>query len=413
MWHRLAVSAVIAAAAGALGCGRGGGSPAIEASVTVTGPVAEVVVHRVREGDVVTVDGRSRTADARSGALVFELPTDRFEDGATIEVTRTRAGAMARMSLGAEVTDEDREPRLVLWRCTDDPASAPVHGSDDRRATIGVWITSDAWLVKSTARPRELCVVHADGRARLPVAAHSDATVTIAERPVALVDGRGEHVIDLASLVPALSLAELEADGDRRDEARTVTVDAIVTRAGRSRTYALDVELEREDVRVAMHRAFTSWDGKAAWPWPRTPHVGPARGAALVTHDLAVDVDGAPRRTMNGWYAFPRVVGGAARLDEVDLVAIATPVGATNAGSCRYTTTEGVGPVRNVMYKVGLEVVVRDATGAEVARRTWPAPKQLDCPDALASRDDRTRLLVTTPRPEPILAWLDELRAAR
>lgn len=412
MWHRLAVSAVIAAAAGALACGRGVGA-SIETSVTITGPVAEVVVHRVREGDVVTVDGRSRTADARSAALVFELPTDRFEDGATVEVTRTRAGATARMSLGAEVADEAREPRLVLWRCAADPAGAPVHGSDDRRATIGVWITSDAWFVKSTARPRELCVVQADGRARLPVAAHADATVTIAGRPVALVDGRGEHVIDLASLVPELSLGELAGDGGRRDEARTVTVDAIVTRAGRSRTYALDVELEREDVRVAMHRAFTSWDGKAAWPWPRTPHVGPARGAALVTHDLAVDVDGAPRRTMNGWYAFSRVVGGAARLDELDLVAIATPVDATNAGSCRYTTVEGAGPVRNVVYKVGLEVVVRDATGAEVARRTWPAPKQLDCPDALASRDDRTRLLVTTPRPEPILAWLDGLRTAR
>jgi hypothetical protein len=170
----------------------------------------------------------------------------------------------------------------------------------------------------------------------------------------------------------------------------------------------------RAEAGEALRKALLAWDGQGAWPWPRSPNDGPARAAVLVTRNLAVELDGKPALAMTTDFAVPRAVGADARTDAIDLAAIATPVDTKQAGSCGgYRVVEGSGDLHNVLYVFGLEVIVRDARGVEVARRTFPAPTgplQRLCPDSLAGRDGKTVLLVAGPPSRPILDWLDDVR---
>lgn len=148
--------------------------------------------------------------------------------------------------------------------------------------------------------------------------------------------------------------------------------------------------------------------------WPRTPHTGPARAILLTTVGAEVTVDGEKILALPRAYAAPLVtpMDPSLTASEVDLFAVARPVNVTDAGACTgYSMVlSGGGVPRSVLYGMGLEVVVHDAAGAELARKTFPGPAKPRCPDSLVGMGGKTTVLFDTPDPGDVLTWLESVR---
>ena len=70
-----------------------------------------------------------------------------------------------------------------------------------------------------------------------------------------------------------------------------------------------------------------------------------------------------------------------------------------------------MGVVGNRIVKFGLDVVVVDAGGNEVARRAFPTASKASCPEAIAGERGETVMITSGPESAEVYGWLEQVRS--
>lgn len=379
--------------------------PSFEPLSTVSGPFVNVRSYDFEPGDIVTVGEHSATVGDDHRSFRLEIPAAALGEGEhTLSVQLDRGGTVVARELTVEVPAKALEPYLRIGPC-----DSMIRGAD----AISANLTSDAWVQTGTsARVSDdeiRCRLERD--TAVPVTANHGATVTIHGQPVEMTKGRGSWSGGQRLFFNALTLEHMNAPTAAPSEPHKV--QAVLALDGHDPvTYDIAVTVLPGEVRRSISRIVRSIEPGEPPPFPRTAHDGPPRSAVLVSKLVSLTVDGEERGAVPGAYSSPLGVGQeGSRADQLDLFAVATPTDLTELSPCVYVAVTGGRAPRNVRYSMGLDVVVFDPAGEEVARKSFSKPQQPSCPGHLSSVDGKTVLLTAPPSPSQVLAWLEEVRA--
>ena len=392
--------------------------PEVDAVARAEGPFVVVEVRSALPGDVIRVgDARLEVAEGGVGFPTLRLGAETLGVGEhTVTVLLNRAGDEGEGSARVTVEAKNVAPQVILGPCITAPADADPEKAKGRdRETLIVTFSSAAWTtINGSLNPSgggEKCLVR-ESVLKVPVVTHNDATVSLFGAPLPLVEGVWSVELGLfGGGLPLTVFAEAKESAEPVRAELTLTV----ARPGMEPvTVPVAAELRRASLRDAMSARLAKLSSGEAPVWPRTPHTGPARAILLTTVGAEVTVDGEKILALPRAYAAPLVtpMDPSLTASEVDLFAVARPVNVTDAGACTgYSMVlSGGGVPRSVLYGMGLEVVVRDAAGAELARKTFPGPAKPRCPDSLVGVGGKTTVLFDTPDPGDVLTWLESVR---
>jgi hypothetical protein len=348
--------------------------------------------------------------------LTLRLGAETSASVSTLTVTLKRAGDEGEGEAKVTVEAKNVAPQVILGPCSTAPADAQAEKSKGRdRETLLVTFSSAAWTtISGSLHPSgggERCLVR-ESVLKVPVVTHKDATLSLFGAPLPVVDGVWD--VELGLFGGGLPLTVF---AEARESAEPVRAELplTVSRPGVAPVIVpVTAELRRAALRDAMPTRLAKLSPGEAPVWPRTPHTGPARAALLTTVGAEVTVDGQKIVALPRAYSAPLITPEDPSLtaSEVDLFAIARPVNITDAGPCTgYSMVlSGGGVPRSVLFGVGLEVVVLDATGAERARKTFPGPATPRCPSSLVGVGGKTTVLFDTPNTAEVLSWLESAR---